>query len=174
MMRTLLSLLVFTLVGVSPAEAPKAPFSLAVVPTFGGVGGTIQMARNKARDFYVVLTNVSGESQAVWESWNSWGYRAISIEMTTADGKRFVVSRRQGYFTKNYPSTFLIGSGEHQVYAIHLDEWWETHPSLPKTDNTPVTLKAVYEISPTPESAQYKVWAGRIESHSYKFSLQQW
>jgi hypothetical protein len=94
--------------------------------------------------------------------------------MTTADGKRFVVSRRQGEFTKNYPSTFLIGFGEHQVYAIRLDEWWETHPSLPKTDEMPITVKAVYEISTTPEAAQYKVWTGRVESHSYKFSLRQW
>src|SRR5208282_4351813 len=49
--------------------------------------------------------------------------------------------------------TFLIEPGEHQVYAIRLDERWETHPLLPKTDETPITLKAIYEVPPTPEAA---------------------
>jgi hypothetical protein len=61
-----------------------------------------------------------------------------------------------------------------EVYVIHLDEWWEIHPPVPKTDEMTITLKAIYEVSPTPESAQYKVWTGRLESHDYKFSLRQW
>jgi hypothetical protein len=69
-------------------------------------------------------------------------------------------------FTVNYPSTFLIEPGEHQVYAIRLDERWETHPSLPKTGETATTLKAVYEVPSTPETAQYNV---RI----YNFKLRQ-
>jgi hypothetical protein len=132
------------------------------------------MAQNKAQDFYVVLSNVSKESQPAWEDWNSWGYQAISFEMTTAGGKTFIVSKREADFTKNYPSTFLIEPGEHQVYAIRLDKRWETHPSLPKINEMPITLKAVYEVSPTPEAAKYRVWTGRLESHSYSFTLRQW
>jgi len=118
----------------------KSPFSLSVVPeTSHGerFGSSIEMAHNKPRDFYVVLTNVSSEPQAVWEYWNSWGYQTLSFELTTEDGKKFLVSRRQGEFTMNFPSTFLIEPGEHQVYAIRLDEWWETRPSLPKTTKWP-------------------------------------
>jgi hypothetical protein len=110
----------------------------------------------------------------VWEHWNSWGYRTVSFELTTADGKRFLVSKRQQDFTMNYPSTFLIEPGEHQVYAIRLDERWETHPLLPKTDETPITLKAIYEVAPTPEAAQHKVWTGRQESRTYNLKLRQW
>ncbi len=132
------------------------------------------MAHDKPRDFYVVLTNVSTEPQAVWEYWNSWGYQTVSFELTTVDGKKFLVTRRQGEFTKNYPSTFLIQSGEHQVYAIRLDEWWETHPLLPKTDEMAIKLKAIYEVHPTPEAAQYKVWTGRLESRIYNLKLRQW
>jgi hypothetical protein len=98
----------------------------------------------------------------------------ISFELTTIEAKNFVVSRRQGYFTKNAPSTFLVKPGEHQVYPIRLDEWWKTHPALPKTDEMPISLKAVCEVSTTPEASQYKVWTGRLESHSYNFSLRQW
>ena len=155
----------------------ELPFSLSVVPTtsFGRqFGSSITMAHNKPRDFYVVVTNVSKEPQAVWEYWNSWGYQAISFELTTTDGKKFVASKRQEVFTVNFPSTFLIEPGEYQVYAIRLDKSWETNPPLPKADEMPITLKAIYQVSPTPEATQYKVWTGRIESRSYNLTLRQW
>jgi len=155
----------------------KFPFSLSVVPetSYGEpFGSSIEMAYDKPRDFYVVLTNVSSEPQAVWEYWNSWGYQTVSFELKTADGKKFLVSRRQEAFTKNYPSTFLIESDEHQVYAIHFNKEWETRPGLPKADEMPVSLKAIYEVSPTPEAAQYKVWTGRLESRTYNFKLRRW
>jgi hypothetical protein len=155
----------------------KVPFSLSIVPETSrgeGFGSSIEMAHDKPRDFYVVLTNSSSEPQAVWEDWNSWGYQTVSFELTTVDGKKFHVSRRPGIFTVNFPSTFLIPPGEHQVYAIRLDQWWETQPSLPKTDEMAITLKAIYEVLPTPEAAQYKVWTGRLESGAYNFKLRQW
>jgi hypothetical protein len=159
------------------SSVQKSPFSLSVVPETShgeGFGSSIEMAHNKPRDFYVVLTNVSSEPQAVWEYWNSWGYQTVSFELTTVDGKKFIVSRRQGNFTRNFPSTFLIEPGEHQVYAIRLDERWETHPLLPKTDEAPITLRAIYEVAPTPEAPQHKVWTSRVESRTYSLKLRQW
>ena len=141
----------------------KFPFSLSVVPetSYGErFGSSITMAHDNLRAFYVVLTNVSSEPQAVWEDWNSWGYQTVSFELTTVDRKKFLVSRQQEVFTVNSPSTFLLEPGEHQVYAIRLDKEWETRPALPKANETPVSLKAIYEVSPTPEAAQYKVWTG--------------
>src|SRR5579863_422466 len=77
------------------SEAPKPPFSFSIVPTnSSGEVGSITMAQSKARDFYVVLTNVSKDPQPVWEYWNSWGYQTISFELTTANGRKFVVSMR--------------------------------------------------------------------------------
>lgn len=151
-------------------ETSWCPFSLSIVP---GISG-ITMAKNKPDEFYVVLTNISGLPLAVWESDNSWGYQAISFELTTTEGRKFAVSKRTEIFTMNFPSAFLVKPGEHQVYAIHLDDWWETHPRLPKNDEMPITLKAVYEVTPTPEATEYKVWTGRLESRSYDFMLRQW
>lgn len=157
------------------SDAPKAPFSLSIVPTnSSGEVGSITMAESKAREFFVVLTNASKDPQQVWEFWNSWGYQNISFELTTQDGRKFIVSKRQQDFTRNFPSTFLIQPGEHQVYAIHLDKWWETRPILPKADEMLITFKAIYEVPPTPEATQYKVWTGRVESRTYKFKLRQW
>jgi hypothetical protein len=159
------------------ATVEKSPFSLSVVPqTSRGeqFGSSIEMAHNKPREFYVVLTNASPETQPVWEYWNSWGYQTVSFELTTADGKKVVVSRKQEGFTMNFPSTFLIGPGEHQIYAIRLDDRWETHPLLSHIDEMPVTLTAIYEVSPTAEATQYHVWIGHIESRNYKLTLRQW
>jgi hypothetical protein len=151
-------------------ETSAPPFSLSIVP---GIGG-ITMAKNKPREFYAVITNVSGGPQSIWQYWNSWGYQAVSFELTMADGKKFALSKKEQNFTVNFPSTFAVERGEHQVYPIKLDEEWEAHPALPKADEIPVALKAVYEVSPTPEASQYKVWTGRLESHSYSVSLRQW
>jgi hypothetical protein len=172
---TFLWVVLLTFAGAISSEEAKAPFSLSIVPTnnSGGVG-SITMAQSKARDFYVVLTNVSQDSQTVWEDWNSWGYQNLSFELMIADGRKFVASKRQQDFTVNIPSTFLIQPGEHQVYAIRLDKEWETRPALPKANEMPITLRAVYEVSPSPQSAQNKVWTGRVESRVYKFMLRQW
>ena len=148
----------------------QSPFLLSIVPGRSG----ITMAKNKPNEFYAVLTNVSHEPQAVWETWNSWGYQVISFEITTADGKKFVLSKKQEEFTRNFPSTYLVQPGENQVIAIRLDDWWVTHPALPKSDEMPITLRAAYEVTPTHEATQYKVWTGRLESRSYSFSLRQW
>jgi hypothetical protein len=100
-------------------ETSRSPFSLSIVPGLGG----ITMAENKPREFYVVITNVSEGPQSIWQYWNSWGYQAISFELTTADGKKFVLSKKQEEFTRNFPSTFVVESGEHQVYPIKFDQW---------------------------------------------------
>ena len=119
-------------------------------------------------------SNTSSEQQAVWQYGNSWGYQTISFELTTVAGKKFLVSRREEGFTVNFPSTFLIEPGEHQVFAIQLDKRWETQQSLPKTNEESISLRAIYEVPPTPEAARYKVWTGRLESHSYDLKLIQW
>ena len=93
-------------------DAAPAPFSLAVVPSKSfGDGGNISMSHDKPDDFYVVLTNVSGEPQVIWELRNSWGYQTISFEVTTAKGKTFVYSRGPEEFTKNSPTTAGIKIG---------------------------------------------------------------
>ena len=156
---------------------PATPLLLTIAAGRAGITMAHRTSHDSElpnRDFYVLLSNVSKEPQIVWEDWNSWGYYSISFELTTNDGKKYILSKRDTGFTMNYPSTVVIEPGEHVVYPIHLDEWWETHPSIPKAPELPITLKAKYEISPTPESAQYKVWTGHVESHIYNFTFRQW
>ncbi|MGB8128477.1 MAG: hypothetical protein WCG81_01660 [Candidatus Angelobacter sp.] len=175
MIARLLALVVFSLVSTSWTDVSKSPFSIAVVPTQSfDHGGTVTMAHDKAGEFYVVLTNVSAKSQEVFEAWNSWGYQTVSFEFTLSNGKKIVVSRRQHDFTRNGATTFMIQPGEHQVFAIRLDQWWEAKPALRKINEMPIKLKAIYQVLLTPEATKAGVWIGRTESHDYNLSLRQW
>jgi hypothetical protein len=148
-------ILLLMLVGCVGTETPKPPFALSVVPTASWQkGSAISMARDRPWTFYIVLTNISNEPKTVWEDGNSWGYYAISFEIRTSDGQKVVISKQPQIFGKNTPDTFLIKPDEHKVYQIRLNEDWATQPTIHKTNEMPVTLRARYDISPTPEGAR--------------------
>jgi hypothetical protein len=133
------------------------------------------MATNTLDDFYVILTNVSKEPQSAFRTSNSWGYYALSFEMQMPDGRIVVITKKPVGFTRNMPSTFVIPPGEQMVYPVRLDNEWDAVPPLPKADETlAVTIKAIYEVKSTPESAEQKVWTGRAESKGYHFDLRHW
>jgi hypothetical protein len=125
--------------------------------------------------FYVVLTNTTTVPQKVFESWNSWGYQAISFELVTARGQRFVVSRKNQDFDKNFPSTFIVPPGENQVYTIRLNEEdWTVAPELrfASAEPLPLSLTAIYQLPRTREATRENVWVGRTESKSYHLQLE--
>jgi hypothetical protein len=158
----------------SAEKDASAPFVLSVVPSWSSQKSrTISMADDKAHEFYVVLTNVSKDPQAVFEYWNSWGFATISFECTTVDGRKIVIAKGEQSFTMNAPSTFLIPLGEPQVYAIRLDTSWVPSSKLPfdADGKLPITLKAIYQVGSTPEATEHKVWTGRIESKPYDLVL---
>jgi len=66
------------------------PFTLSVVPTHSSVRGrSITFGGGKpVEELYVVLTNSSKDTQAVFQYRNSWGYQNVSFELTMPDGRR--------------------------------------------------------------------------------------
>ena len=50
------------------------------------------MGHDFVHDFYVVLSNISRKPQPVWETWNSWGSRSISFELTMPEGQKILIS----------------------------------------------------------------------------------
>jgi len=157
---------------VTPAQ--KAPFNLSIVPTSSTSDSrVITIASQKPHEFYVVLTNVSNKPQPVWETSNSWGSRTISFEFQFGNNPPILVARGPEGFTVNRPSTFLIPPGEHKVYPIRLDKWWDTR-GIPKSTEASVRIKAIYEVSKTPEASEYNVWVGGVESPYYEMTLSQW
>lgn len=152
-------------------DIPTVPFSLSIV---SARRDGITISKKGAREFYVVLTNISQQPQPVWEYWNSWGFQVISFELTTSDGKKFVLTPKYRNFDLNFPSTFIVEPGEHQVFPIRFDDSWAAEPALPFKDEMPITLKAIYSVSANPDSAKFRVWTGRVESHAYNFTLSQY
>ena len=159
-------------------QAPEAsPFSISVVPAKSGpFGREISMATNTIDNFYVVLTNVSKENQRAFEPSHSWGYYTVSFELQMEDGRTVLITKKPQGFTRNIPSTFMIPPGEQMVFPILLDNEWDAVPPLPIANKTPVaiTIKAIYEVKPTPESAQQKVWTCCAESRGYHFDFLHW
>lgn len=154
----LLRHLIACIVAISAAHAGEpanvaAPFTLTVIPSRSSPAGqSISIADDLPEEFYVVLTNASKDAQAVFQKHNSWGYQNVSFEFTMTDGKKAVASKRGQIFTVNFPGTFLIPVGEHQVYAIRLNKEWETKPALAAAAETPIALKAIYEVKIPPRS----------------------
>jgi hypothetical protein len=158
----------------SVRQAQKTPFTLSIVPTSSTSDSrVITIASQKPDEFYVVLTNISNEPHPVWETWNSWGSRTISFEFQFGNNPPILVARGPESFIRNFPSTFLIPPGEHKVYPIRLDKWWDVR-SVPKSTETLVSVKAVYQVPNTTEAVEYRVWTGRVDSGSYQFTLRQW
>lgn len=134
------------------------------------------MAGNTLDTFYVLLTNVSKQDQEVFETWNSWGYYAVSFELRTDDGRIVVIMKKPIEFTRNSSTTFVISPGEQMVYPIKLGNTWDAAFPLPTADEQPVdvSVKAIYEIKSTRESTLQHVWTGRVESNVYHFKFRHW
>lgn len=154
----------------SKRQSAEAPFSVAIVP---GEGGVLTMGHN-ARDFYVVLTNTSNETQKTWEYWNSLGYQTISFQITMPNGQKSLVMRVPEDFARDFASTFAVPPGEHEVFVIRFDRNWQEDPPIPDRVEIPITIKAIYDVPSSSATAQHKVWTGHVESHSYQFPLYQW
>ena len=105
-------------VDTSRPQETLAPFTLAIVPSKSSADArSIAIAEKDPHEFYLVLTNISGEAQPVWETWNSWVYQTLSLEFTMSDDQKVAVSKQPGRFTMNFWSTFIIPPGEHQVLS---------------------------------------------------------
>lgn len=158
-------------------QKPPSPLLVSIVPAWSASSGRgISMAADTLDTFYVLLTNVSTQAQPVFRTSNSWGYYAVSFELRTTDGRIVTITKRPAVFTKNNPSTFVIPTGEQMVYPIKLDDGWVTGAPLPIADEEPVdvTVRAMYEVTPTAESTRQNVWTGRIESTKYHFKFRHW
>jgi hypothetical protein len=124
------------------------------------------------RPFYILLTNKSSIDQRLWESWNSWGYHNLSIEFTDSSNKTWIAKRGRHAWPMNGPSWFVLAPRETHVFSVTFPDDWE---DLPKVDDGPVsvTVRAIYEISPFPDSQTKlnKIWIGKVISEPLKVDL---
>lgn len=77
-------------------------------------------------------------------------------------------------FTINFPSTFKILPGEHQIFPIRLNDEWSGRPTYSKAGNESVKVKAIFEIKASPEDAENNAWTGLVSSKVYNLELHFW
>ena len=121
---------------------------------------------NKPSQFYVILKNKTNESKRLFEYWNSWGYQNISF-LFHVSGETRLVTRKHLDFTRNFPSTYEIPSGEVIVFPIIFDQWWHELPNIAEGESK-VNIQIVYECKPSVESEESKVWTGTVSSKVYE------
>ena len=173
-MKTTLLIICATSLALASALA-ELPFQISLVPEGrSDQGARISWGDDSKRNFYVVLTNTTDKPRRVFNTWNSWGYQAISFEFTLSPETKINVSMKPQRFTKNVPSTFTIPPNGHQVFPITLNEAWDEKPNFGKAGRIMVKMRIVYELSETTESKENGVWTGRIESEQYRVVVNHW
>ena len=115
--------------------------------------------------FHVILTNSSDTPKRIWKEWCSWGYFALSFELTDEKGKIWTAKKKSRAWTRNYPDYCTVAPHESLVLDVDFmdaDVW----DGLPRSSSISQNLKmrAIFEIEPDKESQQYSVWTGRATS----------
>jgi len=113
---------------------------------------------------HVVLTNTSNQPQNIWKEWNSWGYYALSFEVTDEHGKTSIV--RKGIKVWTVDGTDYWTLDPHESLVIDVDcasDEWEGFPR-PTKEPQSVAMRAIFEIKPDAASRKFSVWTGRVFS----------
>jgi len=112
----------------------------------------------------VVLTNTGDGPIRLWQTGNTWGDSALSFIVRVADASVPLVRELPAY-TRNVPSSLVVPPGGEFRLAFDLgDGSWHADVPLDRLWRDGAWLIAVYEVEETPESRQFGVWTGRVES----------
>jgi len=120
----------------------------------------------------VLLTNKSTQPINVWEPTNSWGYDALSLEVTPTNSNGPAQSfkhREIMAWTANAPMFSVLKPGESIVFDVDPgDPHWEGVKWGP---GDRYRIRAIYSVEPTQESNKIGVWTGRIASETNEYML---
>jgi hypothetical protein len=157
-----------------PAEpAQMATLAVRIVPTSNREKGgrAIELYRS-SQHFYVVVTNVSGESIRLWKEWCSWGYFNLSFQVTDEAGRSVEVRKQDRAWTKNFPDWEIIPPGGHHVREVTFDPTiWEGSPLPEANRHRAVRMRAIYEIRPEGATKEHRVWTGQVSSPEESYEL---
>ena len=117
--------------------------------------------------FHVIISNASDKQQRIWREWCSWGYYALSFEITDQNGKKWIASKKPRGWDKNYPDFWTIEPHESLVLDVEFAETG-TWDGFPRSNGT-FTIRAVFEVQPDEDSLKHSVWTGRAVSNADKY-----
>ncbi|MDI7165475.1 hypothetical protein [Leptospira santarosai] len=121
--------------------------------------------------FHVLVKNVSNKEVRIWKDWNSWGYDNLSFQIQTDQENINIYKTEEKEWYKNFPDFWSIKPNEFVILNVNLDV--KTWPKLKelKFKNDRVKIKCIYEIKEDPDTKQYNIWTGKIESSFVEASI---
>ncbi|MDR3401633.1 MAG: hypothetical protein P4L99_03960 [Chthoniobacter sp.] len=169
MKRLLLPLLLAFLSTLVTGRADDAALTVAIsIPHTDDHPGILNWAATDHNaHFHVVLTNVSNEPKRLFQEWCSWGYSALSFEITDEHGKTWIARKGPNGWTMNYPAYWTVPPQECFVIDVYFADHqiWQDQFWLPPGHPTGrVTLKAIYRVQPDESSTKFGVWTGTSTS----------
>jgi len=120
--------------------------------------------------FHVIVSNLSDRPQRIWREWCSWGYYALSFELSDENGKTWTVKKKPRDWTMNNPDYWTVEPHECLVLDVHFADTniWEGFPR-PSGVSQAFTMRAVFEIRPDKESHESAAWTGRAVSKADQY-----
>ncbi len=82
--------------------------------------GVLAIQLSPIEHFHVVLENRSRTPRKFWKDSNSWGYSALSLEVTDRSGTKRVIQKRPRSWRKNFPGFWEIGHGYYSHMILSL------------------------------------------------------
>lgn len=128
----------------------------------------------KGCNFHVVVTNKTDQPQRIFEDWNSWGYYALSFEVTDAAGKAWRIAKAPTSWTRNAPNYCTLPPHESLVIAVNFADtkvWSPNAFPRPKREPETYTMRAIFATAPTKESKGLSVWTGRAASKADQYTF---
>ena len=120
----------------------------------------------------VVIRNTSSASVRLWKDSCSFGYRTLSFEITDRDGKRFVATRVERTWEKDFPAWDTLAPGASMTTDVSVTaKDWQGLPHLQPGERRAVRMHAVYRSAPGYEAQLNSVWVGSVASEDIDVTL---
>ena len=132
----------------------------------------IDLSANPASHFHFLLFS-SEEGVKIYQEWNSWGYYARSFVATDSNSNTYQISRRQGEWDKNAPTTHSLHKGDVLVTDICFSEGtWQVSPKLPRGQLLVLNIIGRFQNKTAKDDMNKSIWTGQIESKPVEIILE--
>jgi hypothetical protein len=141
-----------------------APLTVAIAIPLRGSQRMVELSADHPH-FHVVISNTSNAPQRIWREAYSWGYFALTFELTDASGKIRIVRKKARGWHKNIPDFWTVLAHEDLVIEVDVAnrDIWDGFPQLHGAPE-PYTMRAIFEVTPDEQSQKNQVWTGTVAS----------
>lgn len=114
----------------------------------------------------VTVSNTASQELRLWELENSWGWFSISFHLKgESDENIYIIKRSSRDWTRDGPSFFVLSPGETREIQLDIkDGWWDIDQAIAQLKDEPISVRASYQVDPTPESDEFDVFVGSVLS----------